>query len=187
MKYKRPFNLLEPIKPPTTLWDKIYDWVLWRARIVVLVTIISITLIFIGKVIVDTDAKNKTKEIASIQSKLRVLETSYEPEFRNLFRRQDSYTKVWNASNYYSDIIREVNSYVTSDVKLSFRFQGSTITVFGTENLSILNQIEVAMKSSTSFKSVFVNSLVVDSEETGFNQGDYILTAEMIDVKRTQL
>jgi hypothetical protein len=187
MNYKRPFNLLEPIKPPTTLWDKIYDWVLWRARIVVLVTIIAITLIFVGKVIVDTDAKNKTKEIASIQSKLRVLESSYEPEFRNLFRREDAYTKLWNASNYYSDIISEINSYVSSDVKLSIRFQGTTVTVFGTESLSILNQIEIAMKSSSSFKSVFVNSLVVGSEQDGLNQGDYILTAEMLDVKRTQL
>lgn len=187
MKYRRPFNLLQPIKSPTTLWDKIYDWVLWRARVIILVTIITITLIFIGKVIVDTDAKNKTKEIASIESKLRVLEASYEPEFRNLFRRQDSYVKLWNASHYYTDVIREINSYVTSDVELSIRFQESSVTVYGTENLNVLNQIEVAMKSSSSFKNVFVNSLVVDSGQEGLNQGDYILTAEMVDISRPQI
>jgi hypothetical protein len=187
MKYRRPFNLLEPIKPPTTLWDKIYDWVLWRARVIVLITIILITLIFVGKVIVDTDAKNKMKEIATIESKLDVLEASYEPEFRNLFRREDAYMKLWNASNYYTDIIREINAYVSSDVRLSIRFQDQKVTVYGTESLDILNQIEIAMKSSSSFKNVFVNSLVVDSGQEGLNQGDYILTAELISFTRPKL
>lgn len=187
MSRKRPFNLLQPIRPQLTLWDKIYEWVLWRARIVILVTIIFISIIFVGKVIVDTEAKNKMKEIESIESRLKVLETAYESEFRNLFRRQDNYVKLWNSSNYYSSVIQEINSYVSSDVSLGVRLQNNRITVFGTESLSILNQIEVAMKSSASFKNVFVNSLTVDSGQQGLNQGDYVLTAEIVNFSKEKI
>ncbi len=187
MPVKRPFNLLQPIKPALTLWDKIYDWVLWRARIVILVTIILITGIFVGKVVVDTDAKNKTKEIASVESRLKVLETAYESEFRNLFRREDDYEELWNVGSAYTAVIQEIGSYIGGNVNLNVRVQDNKITIFGTEDLSVLNQVEVAMKSSTSFKNVFVNSLTVDSGQEGLNQGDYILSAEIVAAERPQL
>jgi len=187
MSVKRPFNLLEPIKPALTLWDKIYDWVLWRARIVILITIILITGIFVGKVVVDTDAKNKTKEIAAVGSRLKVLEDSYEPEFRNLFRREADYVKLWNSSSMYATVVQELNSYISNEINLNVRIQGNRLTIFGTEDLSILNQVEVAMKSSSSFQNVFVNSLTVDSGQEGLNQGDYILSAEIIDISRDKL
>ncbi len=87
----------------------------------------------------------------------------------------------------YATVVQELNSYISNEINLNVRIQGNRLTIFGTEDLSILNQVEVAMKSSSSFQNVFVNSLTVDSGQEGLNQGDYILSAEIIDISREKL
>src|SRR5688572_23715853 len=102
------FNLLKPLPSPKTAWDKIYDWVLGRARIVILITIILIALAFIAKVVVDTDAKNKDKSIDTLTTRLQFYATSSEPVFRTFSAKTDNYIKVWNGSSGISAAVTEI-------------------------------------------------------------------------------
>jgi hypothetical protein len=190
MSIKPSFNLLKPIHPPKTLWDKVYDWVLNRARIVFLITEILIAIAFFGKVIQDTDAKNKEREIERLNGELAFYQTSLEPEFRLLHLKDQNYIAIWNASSDYSSVLNEIYSFFPSGVNnISIKIEGNKVSLVGNEDLSILLQIEAKFKASQTFveNSAQINTLVIEKEEILEGTGQYVLSAILKDVKRLEI
>lgn len=185
---RRAFNLLKPLEPPKTVWDKVYDWILWRARIVILITEILIVFAFFAKVVQDTDAKNKEVEINRLSSELRFYSATLEPRFRAIETKDNTYKTIWNNSTQYSDILSQMYSFISnSSSEVNLRIDGSEVTIFGTENLSTLQNLESQLKASPLFSSVVIKSLTLEQQEILEQKGDYVLSAIIKDLNREQL
>jgi len=182
------FNLLKPLQPPKTAWDKIYDWIVDKARIVVLVTIILIAAAFVAKVVVDTDAKNKNKQIDSLTQRLSFYTAEVEPRLRLLAIKTDSYQKIWNKSSSYSTIIKEIYSYVDNPgADLTIKASDGKVSIFGTEDLTLLRNLEEKLRNSPSFTSVNFGSLSIDGSDVQDAKGEYSVSAVIKDSKRPQI
>lgn len=183
----RIFNLLKPAEEPRSVWDKIYDWVLSRARIVILITELLIAVAFVGKVIEDTGAKEKDKQIALLQSQLTFY-SSKEPVFRDFQKRTSEYNQIWSTSNEYKKILDEVYSYIPNQgAELSIKIEKNNLTVLGYDDLTAVKELETAMKASPTFSSVIIDNLTLEQKEVLQQKGQYVLVATIKNVKRGDL
>lgn len=178
MATQRTFNLLKPLPPPKTLWDKIYDWIVSRARVIVLVVVIAMAIIFVIKVGVDTDGKNKMREIETLQSQLQQFATNDEPRFREIIRKEDNYIKLWNTSPAYASVLAEVYSYISNNLSdIQIRIDGDKVSISGNEGLDQLLSLEVAMRTSETFSDVRFDTLTLSKEDIDKGTGQYIIIA----------
>lgn len=178
MAKKRIFNLLKPEVPPLTVWDKIYDWLIQRARIVIVFTEILVVIAFMSKVVVDTQAKNKEKKIEQLNNEVRFFALEKEPKFREIQAKDSDYRLLWNQMNKYSEILTEVYSYLgntSSDLNVSV--SADKVSVSGSIDLESLKRIEASMESSPTFSSAYIDNLIVESEDVDTNTGKYVLVA----------
>ncbi len=187
MAESRIFNLLKPIAPPETVWDKIYDWILGRARVVILITELLIVGAFVGKVVVDTTAKNKDNQIYSLQSELAFY-TDKEPVFRDIQKRDTQYVNIWNKSSGYSAILDEIFSYIPNPgAQLTIRFDKGKVSILGYDDLDSLKTLETSLKNSKTFTNASVNTLSLEQKEVLQAKGLYILEATIVNPKREAL
>lgn len=178
MAKKRIFNLLKPEIPPLTVWDKIYDWLIQRARIVIVFTEILVVIAFMSKIVVDTQAKNKEKKIEQLNNEVRFFALEKEPKFREIQAKDSDYRLLWNQMNKYSEILTEVYSYLgntSSDLNVSV--SADKVSVSGSIDLESLKRIEASMESSPTFSSAYIDNLIVESEDVDTNTGKYVLVA----------
>lgn len=182
------FNLLKPLQPPKTAWDKIYDWILGRARIVVLATIILIALAFVAKVVVDTDAKNKDKAIAGLEIRLDFYTVKIEPDLRAFAAKEDNYIKLWNGSSGITEAVAEIYSYISDpSADITVKVDADRVSIFGTENLDLLRQLEADLRASQSFSSVVFSNLTIERQDVEDQKGEYVLLATIKDPKREKI
>ncbi len=182
------FNLLKPLQPPKTAWDKIYDWIVDKARIVVLVTIILIAAAFVAKVVVDTDAKNKNKQIDSLTQRLGFYAAEVEPRLRLIATKTDTYQKIWNKASSYAPIIEEIYSYVDNPgADLTIKASDGKVSIFGTEDLTLLRHLEESLRNSESFTSVNFGNLSIDGQDLQDSKGEYSVTAVIKESKRPSI
>ncbi|MCA9381676.1 hypothetical protein KC678_05400 [Candidatus Dojkabacteria bacterium] len=181
MKKERYFNLLKPIESPKSAWDKIYDWIIGKARIVLLSAEIVMVVIFFAKVVVDNIEKNKLEEFDTVQQELVNLESQYEEEFRQVQARVIDYQNLWQNSSNIFPIYNEVISYIdnpSSQFSLSISSSG-TVTIEGYEQLVRLKKIETLMKASDSFDNVTINTLSLEQSDVVDEKGRYSLTGQI--------
>jgi hypothetical protein len=181
MAQQRIFNLLKPVQPPPTIWDKIYNWILGRARIIILITELFIAVAFVGKVVEDTIAKNKDKQIESARTELSFFTNSKEPQFRDIQKKETQYNLLWtNASNEY-DILKEVYSIIpNAGAEITVRIDDNRLTISGFDDLAFVKTIEQSLKESKSFTAVAVNNLNISQQESSQDQGKFILVATIV-------
>jgi len=185
MANQRTFNLLKPIELPPTIWDKVYNWILINARVVILITELLIVVAFLGKVIQDTEAKNKDKEITSAKSELAFYAPDREPMYRDIQQRASQYGLIWNNSSSYTNILKEVYSYISNPgTEISIRAEKTKLSVLGYVDLASLRQLETSMKASSTFSSVYVDTLTLDKKEVDQSKGKYVLIAQINNYKR---
>lgn len=181
MKKERYFNLLKPIEDPKSAWDKIYDWIIGKARIVLLSTEIVMVMIFFTKVVVDNIEKNKLQEFDRVEQELINLETQYEQEFRKIQARVIDYQNLWQSSNQLYPIFDEVIRYINvpnNQFSLTISSFGS-VTIEGYEQLGRLRDIETAMKASNSFVDVGIDTLSLEQTDIIDERGRYSLTGSI--------
>lgn len=182
------FNLLKPILPPKTAWDKVYDWILGRARIVVLATIILIALAFVAKVIVDTDAKNKDKAIGVLKIQLDFYGSKIEPDLRTFASKTDNYIKLWNGASGVSTAISEVYSYISDPAAdVTVKVDADRISIVGTENLTLLKDLESKLRASPTFSSVTFSDLTLQKQDIDTQQGQYVVVATIKNPTRPKI
>lgn len=179
MTDQRFFNLLKPIQEPKSSWDKIYDFILGNARIVLLIVEIIMVGLFFAKVIVDNVEKNKLQEFEAVQLQLKSLEDQYEEKFRSIQARTVDYIDLWSVTKQYYPILEEVSEYIgnpTNQFSLTLSNNG-TVTIEGYESLETLRGVESAMKNSDTFINVGINALSLDQSDIIKEKGRYALTA----------
>ncbi len=185
---KRNFNLLKPLNPPPTVWDKVYLWFIDKARIVILIAELIIAFAFILKVIEDTNAKNKDKEIEQLRNELSFYGFEMEPTFRNIQNKSDRYILIWNNSSKFSDSLSEIVSYLPSNIsEISIRFGDNEVGVYGYEDLNSIRDLENALKTSSNFSNTKVTDLTLGQGDVIQSKGRYSLTADINDYNRNQL
>lgn len=184
---KRIFNLLKPVEPPKTIWDKVYDFILYRARIVILITELLIVAAFGGKVIVDTVAKNLDQKIATEQQQLEFLSTM-EPTLREIQKKDTLYRNLWKQSYSFNEVFDEIMTYfVNPSAEIAISFQNGNVAVSGTDDLSSLQILEEKMKTSATFKNVYIANLTLQQTEISQAQGQYALIATINNPLREEL
>ena len=148
---------------------------------------IAVAAAFIGKVVVDVQAKNLDDAIKNKDFELQAFATSSEPTLRTLQQKALNYAKVWDASSSYADVLKEMDTYIpNTGSNLSIRINGDQVTVRGDDNLQVLSVIEQAMRASKTFKTVSVSSLSSDSGNVQDNTGVLVLNATLADVTARQ-
>jgi len=182
----KPFNLLKPMQPPLTMWDKVYNWVTTQARLVLTVVIILITLAFVAKVVVDTEAKNKSKQLSNLMDQLSFYSNTIEPEVRKNIRKVDVYAQLNRKSSQISPVIEEIYQIIgSSSNELKFRIQENRLSIYGSESIELLKNLETALRTSDKFVSVNFDSLTIQSgenvNEVDGTLGQYALTAVISD------
>ena len=173
---KRVFNLLKPLEPPLSLWDKIYNWILKRARVVILVAELIIVVAFVGKVIEDTNARNKDKQIENTQNELRFYSAEIEPGIRKIQTLSNNYMILWNNSSSHKKILNEIYSYIPNlSSELTVKIDGNKVSIFGYSDLSAIRDLENSLKNSDSFSVVYIDTLTLEQQEIIENKGQYVL------------
>jgi hypothetical protein len=189
MATKTFFNLLKPIERPKTLWDKVYDWVVGKARVVVLVAELVIAIAFVSKVVVDTQAKNKTKAIERLGTEIQFY-SAKEAEFRKVQKKVNDYLKLWDKTSNAAAILTEVYSYIPNPGdEISIKVENDTVSIYGYDSLDSLGSLEAAMKGSDTFVvgSVRIDTLTLEEKEILQETGQYVLSATIIDPTRTDI
>lgn len=184
-KKRRVFNLLKPYKPPATGWDRIYEWLIGKARVVMIITEIIVAVTFVLKVVVDMEAKNLEDRIKAEKRELNVFAQSIEPEIRVEQAKAKNYKQIWNASSFKTQVLQELNTYITNsaaDVKVSM--SGNEVTLSVTENFDFLSQVESSIKASSTFIDV-TSGVTVNPDSAN---ASYQVAAKISeDIQRKQL
>ncbi len=178
MSEDRFFNLLKPIKEPKSSWDKIYDWIIGKARVVLLFVEILMVLIFFAKIIVDNTEKNRIQEFERLQLQLLSLESQYEQEFSTLQLKVQSYDEHWQLSTSFFPILNELSGYLgnpSDQFSLSINNTG-VVQIDGYNDLNELKEIEALIKSSNTFLNVGFNT-AADQSDLIEQRGRYSLSA----------
>ncbi len=179
------FNLLKPVEAPKTVWDKIYDWILGRARIVILITELFIAVAFVGKVIEDTNAKNMDKQIENLKLELSIYSNDKEPAFREIHRKEGQYNLLWTSSSGYVNVLKEIYSFIpNAGADITVKFDSGKVSILGFDDLTFLQQIEQSLKTSSTFSAVAVNTLSITQQESDKSQGKFVLVATINDFIR---
>lgn len=186
---RRIFNLLKPYKPPETAWDKVYDWLITRARVIMVFSEILVIGSFVGKVVVDIQAKNLDEQIESAQRSLGQFSTTIEPEIRKLQDKSDGYLKVWDGSSGYAPILQEIQSYIENPLDdIIITFKDRTVTIRGGSTAEDLIKIEANMRNSGTFSSVTLPILTAETGEITAGENQYAFDATIAeDVVRDSL
>jgi hypothetical protein len=173
------FNLLKPIEDPKTSWDKVYDWIVGKARVALLIIEILMVLILFARVVVDNIGKNNLQEFEEVQLELAALENQHENEFRNIQARVLDYEYLWSDSNAFYEVLSEVNDYIgtpSGPITVTVSHSG-TVSIEGYESLNSLRLIEQRMKQSETFEDVVIDTLSLDQTDIQQGSGRYSLTA----------
>jgi hypothetical protein len=171
----RIFNLLKPTIEPPTAWDKIYMWIVGKARVVMVIAEVVVAITFVAKVVVDIQAKNLDEQINKREAELSLYAKQVEPEIRKLQQKAITYEKVWKRSSDYAPILEEIDSYISvTEKSIAVRFSGENVSVRGGGNLEVLKEIESNMRGSSTFSNV---QLSVDTESGAIQEGTYLITA----------
>lgn len=160
------FNLLKPIKEPRSAWDRVYDWIVSRAKVVVLLAEILIIIGFVGKVIVDNEAKNKYQAYRSVADNVRFFEQTQEAELLQIQAMEKDYRELWDKASNSSVIIAEIIGYIQNPAnKIVISMNKREVFITGTNNLQELETLENNMKRSLSFISASVSRLALDEQD----------------------
>lgn len=185
---KRNFNLLKPLMPPSTAWDRIYEWLIGKARVVILVTELIVAVTFIAKVIADTSAKNKDREIDRLNQELTYYSSDLEPTFRRLQLKSDKYVQIWNNASEYTDVVNEILSYIPNESsEISININKNIVSIFGYENLDDIKALETSLKESNHFSNTLVIDLSLNQTDIKEDVGRYSLSAIILDINRTKI
>lgn len=187
---RRVFNLLKPYIAPPSGWDRVYEWLVGRARLVMVVVEILVVITFVSKVVVDTQAKALEDSIKVQDFQLRRFATSAEPALKSLQQRASGYVELWNNSSSYSGVLREINTYIPNPgASLAISVFNQEISITGADSFETLAQIEAAMKKSATFSNVRVTQLTTDStvNPAAGGGGSYVLIATVAKVNNRPL
>lgn len=164
------FNLLQPLKPPESTWDLVYEWLLNKAKIIIMITQILIIITFFAKFVLDTVAKDKDEEIESLQLVLRQLQRQ-ESEINRIQQRAIDYREIWNKSSNKNAIFEEIYTYFPNrNADVSVTITNDRVTVSGEDRTVNLNEIESRMKASETFTNTDVSLSIEQQnfiEDTG--------------------
>lgn len=184
-KDKRIFNLLKPIKPPMSVWDKIYLWILGRARIVVIVAELLVVVAFFSKVVVDTVAKNKTEQVKSLQTEVSFYSEGKEAEFRKVIAKDQNYSLLWSKSSKMTSVLDEILSYIPNPAsEVTINIEKDKVSILGKIDLQSLEQIEQLIENSPTFETAYIDTLSIESQDARQNQGNYVLVAIVAEDKQ---
>lgn len=180
---KRIFNLLKPYTAPPTVWDKAYDWLVTRARIILIVVEIIVAVSFVSKVVVDVQAKALDEKLVSSNFELGSYAATVEPHLRSVQQKVNSYTKIWQGSSSFAPILSEIDSYIpTNAADIQILINSKQVSVSGKEDLDTLSKIEQQMKISPTFTSTKISLDTTTDANTGEQNSQYVLTADLAEV-----
>lgn len=173
-KVKSVFNLLKPKQPPRTSWDKFYDWLLQRARIVLFIAQIAIITVFGAKVLVDLQAKLIEDQITEIDQKLDFEYAQAIPRIAMLQQQTSSYAKLWENSYAYAGIVREIDSYIDeSEVEIEITINANEMNLTGIGDRTGVAELEQQLKQSDTFRTVELYEIKSEGSQVAADQGGF--------------
>lgn len=172
------FNLLQPLKTPKTYWDKIYDWIVSRARVVILIVEIMIVVGFVAKVVVDNVGKNRAQVYEDLKSEIDLVASNNEAGFRTIQTKDVEYKKLWMNSSTYDAVLGELTSYIDFNNTISINIDELNLTISGFQALEDINSLETNMKNSPNYSEVLTN-LSLSQQDIQDNYAQFTINATL--------
>lgn len=177
-RIKKVFNLLKPKKEPPTAWDKVYGWMVTRARVIIIVLQVFIAIAFISKVVVDLQARTITEEIKRIDADIAFNFGSVEPRIRTLQQKSGAFVNIWKKSTSYTPVLKEINTYLNvNNPELTVAFSDNTLTITGIANRNQVAEVEQAIKTSSNFLNVELFEIKAEGNEVTQGIGGFGIRA----------
>lgn len=150
---KHIFNLLKPIEPPLTSWDMVYEWLVGKAKFVIMFTQVIIAITFFAKVVLDTLAKNKEKQIESLEEELSYYTGEEKrPLYWTIQNKERNYHELWTKSSNFHNLLTEIYSYIPNiGADISVNLTDDLATIYGDDTRQNFGEIEASLKESPSF------------------------------------
>lgn len=175
---KGTFNLLKPYTPPPTSWDRVYEWLVGKARIVMIVAEIAVALSFVTKVVVDVQAKNFDDQIGSANFELTAFAANLEPRLRHIQQKSQTYQRVWEGSTAYAAVVAEIlGSIPNLSSAIDVRITDNRLSIRSDDRIEVLSQIEERIKASPTFSAVSISNLTSEGGDVSSDEGRFVLNA----------
>ncbi len=171
------FNLLRPQLSPPTSWDKIYQWMVGTARIIVLLVELVVIAAFGIRVVVDTIGKNLDKDIERKQVELEAYKSS-ELQYLEIQNKTDSYRTLWEQSSNLSEKMVYVNELLESYYGLiNVKIDQEELSITGELPLSFVRELENSLKLNTlgnteGNQAIFNTVELIEVDSKSGNEGD---------------
>ncbi len=174
----RTFNLIKPVEPPKSYWDKVYEWVVSRAKVIFIVCEVLIVTAFALKVVVDNSANSRKEVFQELKNQSAFYEAQYEQEIRRTQSKSFEYLKLWNGSSQMAEILQEVYGYLpASSNEITVKIDKDRLQIYGTDDLEALRILEQSLKNSSTFTTAAVDTLSLEQQDSLEGRGRYVLTA----------
>jgi hypothetical protein len=178
---RRGFNLLREQLTPPTAWDKIYDWMVGTARIIVIVVEIIVIIAFGARIILDTIGGNLDRTIAEeIDPQLESF-AQLEEEFRQTQRKNDNYTELYRESSsltpyhLYAEQLLSVDRNLQGTINV--QISGERFVVNGELLESDVKELENDIKSrvvgNDDENPLFLDATLVDISSRGQGNNEF--------------
>lgn len=182
---RRIFNLLRPYVGPESAWDKIYNWIVVRARLVMVIVELMLIVVFFFKVFVDIQAGAYNLQIGDNQKRYDPLVKSVYPTANQTQQKASSYMQLWNNASSYAAILNEVSAFVgSSGSEVSIRISKDGLNISGNMSLQQISQVEQKIKGDGDYAAAQVG-VSTEVSESG-TTGDYTLNAVIVDTKNRE-
>jgi Tfp pilus assembly protein PilN len=178
VRIRKIFNLLRPEAPPPSAWDQVYDWLLGRARLVMIVTQVLVGFVFIAKIAVDIQVKALDEQLEAKQAEVQFTYAQVEPKYLDLQEKSLAYVNLWTKSSDYKDILAEVMDLLDDpNGRYNVSISDKDVVISGFGSRSEISIIEAALKSSASLTRVEVSEIKSSAGELLAGTGDFAIRA----------
>lgn len=171
------FNLLRPARPKLPIWDKIYLWLSGTCRVIIIFVEISVILSLGYRFFIDRNANDLKNQITN---ELNVLDYDYPLETK--LRKYQSTISLFNSLGEIAPVsvktMPEIYTLTKGLGKFDFILSEKDFRISGTASKEQIDLVEKSLKSSATFKSVVVSSLVSSSSNAGNTDFDFSISGE---------
>lgn len=171
----RGFNLLRMQLTPPTAWDKIYQWMVGTARVIIIVVEIIVVIAFGARVVVDTIAKNLDEKIERRDAELAAFRST-ELEYRNIQQKTALYRELWTQSSDLAFYFDYINNLVRNYIGLiTISLSNEEVNISGELPLSDVGILEEKMKADklgSSPNPIFTDVQLIDVDSEGKTESE---------------
>ncbi|MEI7578641.1 MAG: hypothetical protein WCJ58_01220 [bacterium] len=177
---KQGFNLLKQQVEPPTVWNKVYDWIVGTARLVVIVVEVIVVIAFVVRLIIDVQSADLDKKIQAKENQVTLFkESGSVDKYNRIQNKTKAFNDAWTETPIFSKIYAEINSYMpVSGEDININMDQNEISITGKASVKDIGILEVKFKSSSNLQWTEVNKIETQGSSPD-EIADFVITTKL--------